>query len=151
MSQDLGDIINDLLGKILANKRGVECDLCVIYLRSTAQKHLFAEERLKALNRKIAGYRKKCEVNQYGGITWPATLYIEMDFDHCVLSLRSSLEHLAQLINTIVSLNLVAKRTKGEAHVTLGRVIKKIKENDLLRSNEHLSSLCPAPINYTTS
>jgi len=125
----------------LANKEGVDCDLCLIYLRSTAQKHLFAEKRLKSLNRKIAGYRQKCEVNQYGGITWPVTLYIEMDFDHCVLSLRSSLEHLAQLINAIVPLNLAPKRTKGKTHVTLDKVIEEINGNDQLRSNEYLSSL----------
>jgi hypothetical protein len=83
-------------------------------------------------------------VKQHDGFTvtiWPVTLYIEIDFDHCISSLRSSLEHLAQLINAIIPLNLSPKVTRGETHVTLRNIVKEIKKNDLLKNNECLYSL----------
>lgn len=136
MSQALGDIINTLLEQIWGSKEGAECDSCVIYLRSTCQKHLFAEERLKSLTKEIERYIQTVQDNQV-----PSSLNIEMEFDHCVLSLRSCLEHLAQLINAVIPLNLSPKATKGQTHVTLKNVIEEIRKNEILKNNEYLLSL----------
>ena len=136
MSRDLDYPINILLEKIYERKHGADRDLCEIYLRSTCQKHLFAENRLRSLTKEVEGYIQTVKDNQV-----PGPLNIEMDFDHCVLSLRSSLEHLAQLINAIIPLNLSPKATKGETHVTLKNVIEEIRENDPLKNNECLSNL----------
>ena len=144
MSQNLDNPINILLEQILGSKEGDDRDLCVIYLRSTCQKHLFAEKRLKSLRKRIAEYKRNRRVKQYDTFTvttWPVTLYIEMDFDHCVLSLRSSLDHLAQLINAIIPLKLSSRVTRGETHVTLKNVIGEIRKNNLLKNNECLSNL----------
>ena len=144
MSRDLDYPINILLEKIYERKQGADRDLCEIYLRSACQKPLFAEKRLRSLNRKTANYKQKYAVKQYDTFTLttlPSTLGIEMDFDHCILSLRSSIEHLAQLINAIVPLTLSPKVTKGEAHVTLKNVIEEIKKNDLSKNDKSLSNL----------
>ena len=144
MSKDLDDPINILLEQIWNSKQGADRELCVIYLRSACQKHLFAEKRLTSLRKRITEYKKKITVKQYDGFTAttrPVTLYVEMDFDHCISSLRSSLEHLAQLINAIIPLNLSPKVTKGETHVTLRNVIEEIKKRNLLKNNECLCDL----------
>jgi bacterioferritin (cytochrome b1) len=136
MSQDLDNIINTLWDQIRGIKKGDDCDLCEIYLRSTCQKHLFAEERLKSLTKEIERFiqtvRDKQELSSFN---------IEMDFDHCVLSLRSSLEHLAQLINAIIPLNLSPKFTRDETLVTLSNVTDEIKNNDLSKNNKCLCNL----------
>ena len=143
MRQNLDDIIYTLMAQIWDSKKGIDRQWCVIYLRSTFQKYLFAERRLKRLTEEIEGYiqtvQDDIQTTQYNQV--PSSLNIEMDFDHCVLSLRSSLEHLAQLINVIIPLNLSPKATKGETHVTLKNVIGEIRRNDLLKSNECLSNL----------
>lgn len=136
MSQDLGDAINILLEQIWRSKEGADRGLCEIYLRSTCQKHLFAEKRLISLTNEIEKYIQTVQDNQV-----PSSLDIEMDFDHCVSSLRSCLEHLSQLINAVIPLNLSPKMTKGEMHATLKNVIEEIRKNDLLESNQCLSSL----------
>lgn len=136
MSQDLDDIINDLWTLIVHNREGADRYSCGIYLRSTCQKHLFAESRLESLAKYIEEYTQKWKSNEVLD-----RLYIEMDFDHCILSLRSSLGHLAQLINAIIPLNLSPKVIKGETHVTLKNVIEKIEQNDLLKNNKCLTNL----------
>lgn len=136
MSQDLDDIINILLAQIWSKKEGADRDSCQTYLRSTCQKHLFAEERLIGITNEIAEYAQKAKEKQILD-----RLYIEMDFDHCVLSLRSSLEHLAQLINAIIPLNLSPKFTGGKTPVTLKNVIEEIKKNDLSKNSECLCNL----------
>lgn len=135
MSRGLDNIINDLLVLIWNKKEGINRDSCMIYLRSICQKHLFAERRLATLQRKITNYKQKVEAKQHdGGITYPAMLNIEMDFDHCIVSLRSSLEHLAQLINAIVALGLSPKIIKGQTHVTLQNVAHEIENIGLSKS-----------------
>lgn len=136
MSQDLGDIINTLWCQIRDSKKIYDRELCVSYLRSTCQKHLFAEKRLESLKSRIEEYEQNV---QDTGEHDP--FCIEMDFDHCILSLRSSLEHLAQLINAIISLGLTPRVTEGMRHVTLKNVTEGIGNNDLLKNNEYLSSL----------
>ena len=136
MSEDLDDPINILLTQIWNSREGTDRELCVIYLRSTAQKHLFAEERFKSLSKEIERYIQAVRDNQV-----LSRLNIEMDFDHCVSSLRSSLEHLAQLINAITPIKLSPKITKGEVHVTLKNVINKLERNELTRNKRDLSSL----------
>lgn len=136
MSQDLDDIINALLSQIWDSKEGNERYLCEIYLQSTCQKHLFAEKRLESLVKHIEDYTQRYKENEVLD-----RLSIEMDFDHCVLSLRSSLEHLAQLINAIIPLNLSPKVTKGQISVSLKSIIEEMRKNELLKSNENVLNL----------
>ena len=144
MSRYLDDAINTLLNLIWASKVYKELDSCDIYLRSTCQKHLFAERRLSVLKRKITKYKKGREVKQYNEfptITYPSALPIEMEFDHCILSLRSCLEHLAQLINALVPLGLSPRQTQGKVSVSLKSVIDTIRNNEQFNRNIHLAGL----------
>jgi len=136
MSQDFGDLVNDLWESILANRGGLERDTCIIYLRSSAQKLLFAEKRLESLTDQIKECAKRFEDKRELDL-----FYIEMNFDHCVSSLRSSLEHLAQLINAVIPLNLSPRFAGGETPVTLRNVIKEMQSNRLSISNETLACL----------
>jgi len=136
MSKKLDNIINVLYSQIMGGMQSKYREQCEIYQRSACLKHLFAEKRLKSLAEHIEEYTQKWKSNEVLD-----RLYIEMDFDHCILSLRSSLEHLAQLINAIIPLNLSPKVTKGQTHVTMQNVIEAIVSNNLLRNDKCLSEL----------
>lgn len=136
MSEDLDDIINTLLEQIWDIKQGHDRDACQIYLRSTCQKLLFAEKRIESLNSEVERYIQTLRNKQIA-----STLNIEMEFDHCVLSLRSCLEHLAQLINAIIPLNLAPRITKGKKPVTLSNVIDELPRNKLSKNSECLLKL----------
>ena len=77
----------------------------------------------------------------YYEVSYPQNvLSIEMDFDHCILSLRSSLEHLAQLLNATIPLNLLPKGNASES-VNLRRVIDAIANNQQLKNIQYLNEL----------
>jgi hypothetical protein len=138
MTQEFDEIINTLWSQIWRITEVNTRYLCELYLRSACQKLLFAEKRLRNLRRKIAYHKRGRKVvhrEDYYEVTYPQnTLSIEMDFDHCVLSLRSSLEHLAQLVNAIIPLNLPPKGKTSES-VNLKKVI------ETLANNQHLNSI----------
>jgi len=118
MSQEFSDTINDLLTEIWSKKEeGIISHECEIYLRSACQKQLFAEKRAEAIKKDIIDYQSDQKVRDSIG-----TLQIEMDFDHCIISLRSSIEHLAQLINAIVGMGLSPTRKQGSNTVDLYKV-----------------------------
>ena len=143
-SQDFDDIINTLLSQIWSLKERDARYLCELYLRSACQKHLFAETRLKNLRSKIAYRKRRYTIVKHEGYVearYPQnTLSIEMDFDHCILSLRSSLEHLAQLVNALIPLNLPPKGKTRES-VNLKRVIDILHNTPSLRSIPSLDEL----------
>lgn len=133
MSKKLDDIINDLLSPVVSATGTYE------YLDSICQKHLFAKKRLISLKRKITNYKKRIEYRKY--ITsFPDTTSIEMDLDHCISSLRSSLEHLAQLINSVAHLGLKPTGYDKDS-VSLRNVINAIDCNTKHKNNQNLSKL----------
>ncbi len=135
MSKRLGDIASDLVYQVV-RAIGHYDD----YLDSACQKYLFAEKRLITLKRKITGYKKRIEYRN--SITsFPSPLSIEMDLDHCILSLRSSLEHLAQLVNSVVQLGLQPTGYDKDTVVSLKNVVNAIDNNSKFKNNPNLSKL----------
>lgn len=137
MSKRLDDISSSLPYQVIQviNETG-----SIHYLDSIGQKHLFAERRLITLKQKIIRYKKKMEYSDGMPSSFPSALSIEMDFDHCILSLRSSLEHLAQLINSVAKLGLLPTGDSRNA-VSLKNVTKKIDNNPEFKNNDHLFQL----------
>jgi hypothetical protein len=111
------------------------------YLRSASLKYRYAEKRLISLRRKIANYKRKVEVWDGGSvIRFPDALPIEMDLDHCIASLRSSIEHLAQLINSVVKLGLKPVGY-GKGIVSPQTVVDAINSSTGLKRDKYLSRL----------
>ena len=110
------------------------------YLDSASQKYLFAEKRLITLKEKEKRNQRK--IGYWGSTpgSFPSPLSVEMDLDHCIISLRSSLEHLAQLINSVVKLGL-QPTGRGEGTVELQRVVNKIGGSSKFTDNPYLSEL----------
>lgn len=135
MSNRLDDAEYDLLSQL--TRRPDDYD----YLKSASLKHRYAETRLISLRRKITNYKKRVEI-RYGGslIMFPDTLPIEMDLDHCVASLRSSIEHLAQLINSVVKLRLKPVGY-GKGVVSPQNVVDAINSSLKLKKDQYLSKL----------
>jgi hypothetical protein len=135
MSKRLDDINDELLCQIIRATGDYD------YLRSATLKYLYAEKRLVSLGRKIADYKRRVEFRN--GITmFPSTLSIEMDLDHCIASLRSSLEHLAQLINCVVKLGLQPTgHVKDKKTVSLPNVVEAIRDRLKSENNQYLSDL----------
>ena len=142
--RDFSDIINVLWSQIMGCMEVEELSTCLIYLESACQKHLFAEKRLNSIKSKIQ-YRKcnysVVKKDGYNLINLPQNRFsISMDFDHCILSLRSSLEHLAQLFNASIPLGLPSRGRISES-ASLENVIKTTNTVGSFKSNTHLSEL----------
>ena len=135
MSIEFDDAVNDLWSLIQKN------DDDVGYLRSANEKLLFAEYRLDSMRKNIHDFKTKQEIRDTVG-----TLNVEMDFDHCISCLRSSIEHLSQLINSVVNLGLFPLRAKGENTVSLKKVQEKLSERDRLELKA-MASVLEATIN----
>lgn len=132
MSKRLDDIEEDLAHQVFST---TSWD----YFSSICLKYYFAKKRLVNLKRKITRYKSRIEFRN--GITsFPDISSIEMDLDHCITSLRSSLEHLAQLINSVAPLNL-QPTGYGEDIVSLQHVINKIDCSPEFKNNPNLSNL----------
>ena len=148
MSKDFDNIVNMLLSQIMGSMKEDARRQCELYLRSACQKHLFAVARLRSLSGRIAYHRREGKVEEaeqlegYQVVLCPPNrpAVEEMDFDHCVMSLRSSLEHLAQLVNAVIPLNLPSKGKASEA-VSLKRVTDEIANRQSLKSIPPLSKL----------
>jgi hypothetical protein len=136
MSTDLDDCINILDGYILSGKQVSDKDTCRGYFRSTCKKHLFSEKRFEKLINEIKSYKMIYEQHQI-----PGRFNIEMEFDHCILSLRSCLDHLAQLINLIAHLGLTPRTKTGKTPVSIRYVISAINNNTQFCNNKHLSEI----------
>lgn len=119
MSAEFDDAINDLWSLIQKN------DDAVNYLRSASGKLLFAQARLESMRKHIEDFKAHQEIRDTIG-----TLNVEMDFDHCISSLRSSIEHLLQLINSVANLGLSPLGKMGGNIVEIKNVAKKLSEGD---------------------
>ena len=102
-----------------------------IYLRSVNQKRLFAKKRRAYLKRAIAKYSQKEKISVQGDYTLTVrramSFAMEIEFDHCVVSLRSCIEHLLQLINDVASLGLVPTSYNRSNKVDIDNVIQALK------------------------
>jgi hypothetical protein len=105
-----------------------------IYLRSVNQKRLFAKKRRVDLKKAIAKYSQKEEVSIEGDYTLrvrrATSFAIEIEFDHCIVSLRSCIEHLLQLINHVASLGLVPTSYNRSDRVDIDNVIHCLKSRN---------------------
>lgn len=111
------------------------------YLNSASLKYRYAKQRLISIRRKITNYKKRVETRNGGSIImFPDPIYIEMDLDHCVTSLRSSIEHLAQLINSVVELGLTPVG-HGQGIVSPQGVVDAMNCSPKVKKDRHLSSL----------
>jgi hypothetical protein len=135
MSKRLDNAEYDLLSQLTPGSDDYD------YLNSASLKYRYAEKRLISLRRKITNYKKRVE-RRYGGsvIMFPDPLPIGMDFDHCIASLRSSIEHLAQLINSIVKLGLKPVGY-GKGIVSPQNVADAINGSPKLKKDQYLSRL----------
>ena len=135
MSKRLDDADLDLLSQLTPGSDDYD------YLNSANVKYIYAEKRLISLRRKITNYKKRMEF-KYGGsvIMFPDTSPIEMDLDHCIVSLRSSIEHLAQLINSVLKLGLKPVGY-GKGIVSPQNVVDAINSSLKLKKDQYLSKL----------
>jgi hypothetical protein len=133
MSKRLDNIVSNLVYQVIRATGSYD------YLDSTCQKHLFAERRLITLRRKITSYKRRIEFRN-GTTSFPSPLSVEMDLDHCISSLRSSLEHLAQIINSVAPLSLQPTGL-GKDTVSLQNVVNAINNNSKFKNNQYLSKL----------
>lgn len=134
MSKRLDDIVYDLIPRVFDATGDYK------HLDSICLKYIFAEKRLITLKRKIKNYKRRIEYRN-GIIRFPDTSSIEMDLDHCISSLRSSLEHLAQLINFVLQLGLQPTRHGKDTVVSLLNVVNAIDDSCKSKDNQYLSKL----------
>ena len=133
MSKRLDDAEFDLLSRLTLNSDGYD------YLRSASLKYRYAKRRLVSLRTKITRYKGRVEV-RYAIIGFPDPSTIEMDLDHCIACLRSSIEHLAQLINSVANLGLKPVGY-GKDIVSPYNVVNAINASPKLGKDPNLSKL----------
>ena len=93
----MADVIDSLWQRIMMTLQGHDGELCAGYLRASWQKMLFAEGRLESLVQHVDTYKRKLDSRQILD-----SLPLAMDYDHLLISLRSSLQNTAYLVNTIL-------------------------------------------------
>ena len=105
----------------------------VIYLRSVNQKRLFARKRMAYIKRAITKYNQEVEISGKG-YTWlirKATSFdIEIEFDHFIVSSRSCIEHLMQLINHVAALNLAPTSNNRADRVDIDNVVRSLRSSN---------------------
>ena len=104
-----------------------------IYLRSINQKRLFSRKRLMLLKKAIAKYNQKQTISTKKGsfqMRKTTSFSMEIEFDHFVVSLRSYIEHLMQLINSIADLGLNPISYKRDDRVDIDNVITLSKKSN---------------------
>ena len=138
------DTISICFKAVRKYKTGSQLVQCFQYLTSIRLKYKFAKKRLTILKRKKAYYMRS-RVEEYTKdslkTTWPDNYAVLMEFDHCVTSLRSSLEHFFQLTNVLISLGLAPLRKFGEPEVSISAVISAMDKNELCNTNVTLRQL----------
>jgi len=84
------------------------------------------------IKRAIAKYNQKEKVSVKGEyiltVRKATSFDIEIEFDHCIVSLRSCIEHLMQLINHVAGLNLAPASYKAD-RVDIDNVIRGLKNH----------------------
>jgi cellulose biosynthesis protein BcsQ len=136
MNEQLNDIVDSLWEHIMGVMQGDGGEICADYLRITCQKCLFAQERLKSLAENVADYKKKLDRGEILN-----SLYLAMDYDHLLISLRSSLEYLAKLINAAISQSLPNRLVLYQEIANLRNTVSELKESTELSAYSSLYKL----------
>ncbi len=97
MDKHLNDVIDGLWQRIMMTLQGHDGEICAGYLRASWQKMLFAEGRLESLVQHVDTYKRKLDSRQILD-----SLSLAMDYDHLLVSLRSSLQNIAYLVAAIL-------------------------------------------------
>lgn len=126
-------------------RKGFDLGYCLEYLAGIRLKHKFAKRRLAMLKSKKTYYKKR-RIEEFSDkvskTTWPDNYSVLMEFDQCIISLRSLVEHLLQLVNVVIPLGLAAKRFGGkEAAVEISAVIAEMDKNRLFDQSDVLREL----------
>ena len=116
--------------------QGDDGELCAYYLRTSYQKCLYAEERVKSLIVLVSEYKKKLDRREILD-----SLLLAMDYDHFLVSLRSSLENLAKLISFTLSTNLPDILITYQQNYNLGEVVSILKNNAKSLENTYIIKL----------
>lgn len=124
MSQQLDDIVNTLWQRIMMQLDADDGETCVFYLRNVRQKIYFSLERYESLKKNIVDYKWKYDHKKLLNSTC-----IEMDFDHIIYCLRSSLSYLALLIFAIIPLSSYDRLTNKNRMLMLGDVVVQLKSH----------------------
>jgi hypothetical protein len=126
---------------ILLNGLGDVFDEWAVYLRGVNQKRLFARKRKSCLKKVIF---KAAPSSQY--LRETSNLAIEIEFDHFIESLRSSIEKLMQLTNNVCNLHLsptiYLRENKKDNVVNIDEVIlllQKSNDSNLKKLGYYLS------------
>ena len=96
---------------------------------------MFARKRRTYVKRAIVKYSQKVTVPQPVKAGYIVSLRkgtsfaIEIEFDHCIVSLRSCIEHLLQLINHVANLGLVPTSYRND-RVNIDNVIRGLKSHN---------------------
>ncbi|MCX6013848.1 MAG: hypothetical protein NTV30_10720 [Chloroflexi bacterium] len=134
MPQKLEDTTNNLLTQFMSYAEVDHGEKCTGYLRGSCQKLIFAKERLKTLEQHINLYNEKIEKREPLN-----SIYILMDFDHLITSLRGSLSQLAYLISLLISKDMPSFILKEET-MNLKKLAERIQEDNLI-NDIHIYSL----------
>jgi len=116
--------------------QGDDGELCAYYLRTSYQKCMFAEERVKSLAVLVDEYKKKLDRREILD-----SLLLAMDYDHLLVSLRSALESLAKLIGFTLSSNSPDILMIHQQNYDLGEVVSILKNNTSSSENKHTIKL----------
>jgi len=124
MKLQLSDIVDNLREHIMGAMQGDDGEQCAYYLRTSYQKCLFAEERIKSLADLVDEYKKKLDRREILD-----SLHLAMDYDHLLVSLRSALEYLAKLIGFTLSSGLPDTLIAHQQNFNLGEVAYMLRDN----------------------
>lgn len=144
MNKNFESEIIDFIKNVRKYKTGHELNQYFDYLGSIRLKYKFAKSRLIKMKRGETCYKKKrLEEHGEGYIktTWPDNYAILMEFDHCVISLRSLLEHLLQLINLAIPLGLSPRQKQNIPSVSIGAILVKMNGSERCQNNAVLNEL----------
>jgi hypothetical protein len=136
MDKQLSDIVDGLWKRIMMVMQGDNGELCADYLRTAYQKCLFATERLKSLTVHVHDYKQKLDRREILD-----SLFLVMDYDHLLISLRSALEHLARLISATVSQRLSGHLLPYQGDISLRKIISIFGDEAKLQDNQAILKL----------
>jgi hypothetical protein len=112
-----------------------------IYLRSINQKRLFAKKRLIFIKRAAKKYntKEKIRINntRFTLVIRKAKSFdIEIEFDHFIVSSRSCMEHLIQLVNQLYELNLEPSSNNRNDKVDIDNTIRCLQDKNSIISKK---------------
>ena len=136
MDERLSDIVDSLWKRIMMVMQGDDGELCAEYLRTSYQKCLFAEERLKSLTEHVDDYKKRLARREILD-----SLFLAMDYDHLLISLRSALRNLTKLVEAVISLQASGHVLPYQGDASLRKTLSGVENDVKLQANKDVSKL----------